>query len=115
MSAFFSFLSRLLFLAMGCGMLLRAGRLEAEGRVVEARRGARQGGFVAMIGSLLAAAGAGALPEAAGAVRWIVAGLMLASGLAALLAGLSRKPRPTGWAACLLLAAGVVVAVIAVR
>ena len=115
MSAFLPFLPRILFLAMGCGMLLRAGRLEAEGRLVEARRGARQGGFVAAIGSLLAAAGAAALPAAAGAARGVVAGLMLASGFAALLAGLSRKPRPTGWAACSLLAAGVVVALFAVR
>jgi hypothetical protein len=40
---------------------------------------------------------------------------MLASGFAALLAGLSGKPRPTGWAALLMLAAGVVVALSAVR
>jgi hypothetical protein len=40
---------------------------------------------------------------------------MLASGIAALLAGLSGKPRPTGWAAGFLLLAGVVVALFAVR
>jgi hypothetical protein len=55
MSAFVSFLPRLLFLAMGCGILLRAGRLEADGRLVEAKRGARNGGFLAALGSLLAA------------------------------------------------------------
>jgi hypothetical protein len=115
MSAFVSFLPRILFLAMGCGMIVRAGRLEAEGRLVEARRGTRQGGLLAAIGSLLAATGAAALPAAALAARGTVAGLMLASGLAALLAGLSGKPRPTGWAALLLLAAGVVVALFAVR
>jgi hypothetical protein len=115
MSAFVSFLSRLLFLALGCGMVIRAGRLEAEGRLVEARRGARHGGFLAALGSLLAAAGAAGLPADGGASRGVVAALMLASGFTALLAGLSGKPRPTGWAALLLLAAGVVVALSAVR
>ena len=115
MSAFVSFLPRLLFLAMGCGMVLRAGRLEAEGRLVEARRGARHGGFLAALGSLLAAAGAAALPAGSGALRGLVAALMLASGFAALLAGLSGKPRPTGWAALALLVGGIVVALYAVR
>jgi hypothetical protein len=115
MSAFASFLPRLLFLAMGCGMVLRAGRLEAEGRLFEARRGARSGGFLAALGSLLAAVGAAGLPSEGGAVRGVVAGLMLASGFAALLAGLSGKPRPTGWAALLLLVGGIVVALFAVR
>ena len=111
MSAFASFLPRLLFLAMGCGLILRAGRLEAEGRLVEARRGARQGGFLAALGALFGAASAFALPARQGAV----AGILLASGFAALLAGLSGKPRPTGWAALGLLIAGVVVALYAVR
>jgi hypothetical protein len=115
MSAFFSFLARLLFLAMGCGMVLGAGRLEAEGKLVEARRRARQGGFLAALGSLLAAVGAAGLPAEAGPARGWVAGLLLASGFAALLAGLSGKPRPTGWAALALLVAGIVVALIAVR
>ena len=115
MSALSPFLPRILFLAMGCGMLLRAGRLEAEGRLVEARRGARSGGFVAAIGSLLAAAGAFGLPAGHGVTRGIVAALMLLSGFAALLAGLSGKPRPTGWAALALLVSGIVVALVAVR
>jgi hypothetical protein len=115
MSTFVAFVSRLLFLAMGCGMVLRAGRLEAEGRLVEAKSGARQGGFLAALGSLLAAVGAAALPAASGAARGLVAGLLLASGFAALLAGLSGKPRPTGWAALALLLAGVVVALWLVR
>jgi len=115
MSAFVSFLPRLLFHALGCGMLLRAGRLEAEGRLVEARRGARQGGYLAALGSLLAAAGAALLPPERGAERVVVAALMLASGFTALLAGLSGKPRPTGWGALLLLLAGVVVALSTVR
>lgn len=109
------FFPRLLFLAFGCGMVVQAGRLEAEGRLVEARRVARNGGFLAALGALVAAAGAGALPEAAGVPRGAVAGLMLASGFAALLAGLSGKPRPTGWAAAALMVAGAVVAIAAVR
>ena len=113
--AFFSFLGSCLFLAMGCGVVVRAGRLEAAGDVVEARRGARHGGFLAALGSLVSATAAVTLPDAAGNARGVVAGLMLASGFAALLAGLSGKPRPTGWAALLLLVAGVVVALSAVR
>ena len=115
MSALVSFLPRVLFLALGCGMIVRAGRIEAEGRLVEARRGARLGGFLAALGSLLAAAGAVELPAERGAARGVVAALMLASGFAALLAGLSGKPRPTGWAALLLLVAALVVALSAVR
>src|SRR5262245_22605973 len=115
MIALASFLPRLLILAMGCALIVRAGRLEAEGRLLEARRGARRGGFIAALGSILAAAAAAGLPEGEGPVRGIVAGMLLASGLAALLAGLSGKPRPTGWAALGLLAAGIVVALFAVR
>jgi len=115
MSAFFTFLSRLLFLAMGCGLVLRAGRLEAAGELEQSRRGARAGGFVAALGSLVAAAGAASLPAASGRERGIAAACFLASGAAALLAGLSGKPRPTGWAAAALAAAGVVVAAMTVR
>lgn len=111
MSAYFPFLARLLFLAMGCGMVVSAGRMEAEGRLEEAKRRVRQGGFLGAAGSLLAAVGAAALPTRSG----VVAVLMLAAGFAALLAGLSGKPRPTGWAALALLVAGVVVALFAVR
>jgi hypothetical protein len=106
MSGYLTFLGRLLFLAMGCGLVLRAGRSEAAGRLVEARRSARQGGFLAALGSLVAAAGA---------PRALAAGLLLASGFAALLAGLSGKPRPTGWAVIALLVAGTVVGLLAVR
>jgi hypothetical protein len=115
MSGFFSFLPRLLFVAMGCGMVLNAGRLEAEGRLVEAKRRARQGGFLAALGSLLGAAGAAGLPAGGGALRGAAAGLVLAAGFAALLAGLSGKPRPTGWAALGLLVSSIVVALCTVR
>ncbi len=110
-----TFLATLFFLAMGCGLVLRAGRLEAAGQLVEARRGARQGGFLAALGSLLAAPGVYALPASGGQARGLAAGLLLASGFAALLAGLSGKPRPTGWAAAGLFAAGVIVALSTVR
>ena len=115
MAPFFSLMSRLLLLAMGCGLILRAGRLEAAGQLEDARRGARNGGFLAALGSLVAAAGAAALPAEAGSSRGLAAALFLASGASALLAGLSGKPRPTGWAATALLTAGVVVALYAVR
>ncbi len=115
MSAFFSFLGRLLFLAMGCGLLLRAGRLESAGQLEQSRRTARQGGFLAVFGSLFAAAGAFVLPASPGRAREWTAVLLLGAGAAALLAGLSGKPRPTGWAALALVLAGIVVALWAVR
>ena len=110
MKALGGFLAHLL-LAFGIALELRAGRLEADGNLVEARRTARRGGWIAAVGAPVAAVGAGLLPFH-GAV---VAGAMLASGFAALLAGLSGKPRPTGWAAAGLLAAGVIVAIASVR
>jgi hypothetical protein len=67
--------------------------------------------FLAAVGSLLAAAGAAGLP----AQRGVVASLLLACGFAALLAGLSGKPRPTVGPRWRLLAAGIVVALFAVR
>lgn len=115
MSGYFPFLATLAFLAMGCAFVLRAGRLEAAGRIVEARRGARQGGFLAALGSILGAAGAAALPSTAGHRPGLVVALILMSGFAALLAGLSGKPRPTGWVALALLVAGIVVGLLAVR
>jgi hypothetical protein len=115
MEAFFGFLARLVVLAMGCGMVLRASRLEAAGRLAEARRGARQGGFVAAVGSLLAAAGAAGLPARSGRMTAASAVLLLAAGGAALLAGLAGKPRPTGWLAAGLVGVAIVVALIALR
>jgi len=115
MEGFLSFLPRLLFLAMGCGMVVRAGRLEAQGKLVEAKRGARLGGFLAALGSLLAAVAAAGLPAGSGQGPGVVAALMLGSGFMALLAGLAGKPRPTGWAALTLLAGGIVVALLLVR
>ena len=113
MNALSKFAPHLLLLAMGCGLVVRAGRLEAGGALVEARRLARRGGWLSALGALVAAVGALALPDEAGPRRLVAAGLLLASGFAALLAGLSGKPRPTGWAALGLLLAGAVVAVVA--
>jgi hypothetical protein len=113
MNALAKFAPHLLLLAMGCGLVVRAGRLEAGGALIEAKRLARRGGWLSLLGSLVAAVGALALPDAAGAGRFAAAGLLLAAGFAALLAGLSGKPRPTGWAALGLLAAGAAVAVVA--
>jgi hypothetical protein len=87
----------------------------AAGRLVDAGRAARSGGWLAALGALVAAASAVALPDAARTARLGVAGAMLGSGFAALLAGLAGKPRPTGWVALALLLTGTVVAVVAVR
>ena len=105
------FLTHLLLLAFGVGMVLSAGRLEARGSLVEARRTARRGGWIAVVGAPVGAVGAGLLTKYGA----IVAISLLASGFAALLAGLSGKPRPTGWAAAALFLVGVVVAVASVR
>ena len=105
------FLPHLLVLALGIATLIRAGRLEASGRLVEARRTARTAGWLGAIGATVAAAGAMLLPAWQGAVALT----MLAAGFVALLAGLAGKPRPTCWAALGLLLAGVVVALASVR
>ena len=105
------FLAHLLLLAFGVALVLRAGRLEAQGNLVEAKRTVRRGGWVAAIGAPVAAVGAGSLP----AHPAVVAIVMLVSGFAAWLAGLAGKPRPTGWAAAGLFVLGVVVAVASVR
>ncbi|HEX4826434.1 MAG TPA: hypothetical protein VFV19_19195 [Candidatus Polarisedimenticolaceae bacterium] len=106
-----AFLAHLLLLAFGVAMVLSAGRLEAEGRLVEAKRTARRGGWMAAVGAPVGAVGAATLP----AYGAFVAIALLVSGFAAWLAGLSGKPRPTGWAAAVLLFVGVVVAIASVR
>jgi hypothetical protein len=82
-------------------MLVLAGRLQAGGRLEEARRRARRGGFVAVAGACLLAP----LVVAATAERSLETllragvpsgGLVLAAGATALLAGLAGKPRPSG-------------------
>ena len=90
----------------GGSRLLWAGRLEARGRIDEARAMSRRGGLVLAGASALTAvsafASAGAIP----------ASLLLGAAFAALLAGLSRKPRPTGWLAAILFLAGVLTAIV---
>ena len=73
----------------GLALMARGAHLESRGRLDEARRFGRLGGFVALAGSILCAV---AVP------------LALASGVVALLGGLSGKPRPSWWVAALLLA-----------
>src|SRR5262245_24673295 len=90
----------------GALRLARAGRLEAAGRIEEARAGCRRGGFTLALGS------AGAAAPALLLVGILPAGLLLAAGAVALLAGLSRKPRPSGWFAALLFVCGVAAALL---
>lgn len=108
----------LLVQGWGCDLVLRAGRLEARGDLAAAGSVVRRGGLLAAAASVagtLAALGLalclGPLSDAPASLsepRYAVAlvlgvfGIPL-SGFAALLAGLSRKPRPTGWAATALL------------
>ena len=81
--------------ATGFLIILLAGRREARGKLQEARRLARLGGWPALAGALSVALLSSALPA-----------LLLAfAGFAGLLAGLSGKPRPTGQIAAILFAA----------
>ncbi len=97
----------LAFQARGCLQVLKAGRLEARGDLDASRRLAYRGGLAAGVASVPATLGALSLGLAGVPAGALLAcgtfGTML-SGFAALLAGLSRKPRPTGQAAAVLLA-----------
>jgi hypothetical protein len=95
------------FLVAGAGVigLVRAGRLEAAGRLADARAVARRSGFVAGAGSVAVATLTFGLTLPIGA-RFAVAGLILACGATSLLAGLAGKPRPSsGFAVVFVLAA----------
>jgi hypothetical protein len=105
-------------LAWGCGLLLAAGRHEARGRLDDAARRARRGGFFAAFGALgqilvgiivLPALGARAGVDVQ-QIALVTASLLLgaAAGFVGLLAGLSRKPRPAGRAAAALLVMAVI-------
>jgi hypothetical protein len=105
-------------LAWGCGLLLVAGRDEARGRLDDAVRRARTGGFLAAFGALgQIVVGVIALP-ALGVrgdvqvqqVALVAASLLLgaASGFVGLLGGLSRKPRQSNVAAAALLVTAIV-------
>ena|SRR6185436_9018634 len=90
----------------GAVTLFRAGRLEAKGRLEESRSITRGGGL--RLSACCAACAAAALAPGAA----VPGALFAAAAVAALLAGLSRKPRPSGWLAALLFAAGVATALL---
>ena len=85
--------------AEGCRRVLAAGSAEARGDLPGARRGSRSGGMLAAAASPLWATASGLLAPRGPTPGWLAAsaGLALAAGFLALLAGLSGKPRPTGW------------------
>jgi hypothetical protein len=89
--------------ATGFSIILLAGRREARGKLREARRLARLGGWPALAGALSLALLSSVLPAL----------LLAPSGFAGLLAGLSGKPRPTGQIAAILFAAGLLLLVAA--
>ena len=70
-------------------------RRESQGRLDEARRLGRRGGFVASAGALALVAASPGLASSA---------LALLGGAIALLGGLAGKPRPAWWIAALALA-----------
>ena len=90
----------------GAFTLLLAGRLEARGRIDESRARTRAGGF------RLAACSAACAAIALASGQLAAGGIFVAAAVAALLAGLSRKPRPSGWFAALLFAAGMATALL---
>ncbi|MDX1387949.1 MAG: hypothetical protein R3344_02090 [Acidobacteriota bacterium] len=100
-------------IGLGAALLMGAGRREARGEIRHAARLARRGGFIGAIGALgLTVVGIPALQrvsvDAGSDLRTAVvltAALFLgvAGGFVGLLAGLSRKPRPSGSAAVILL------------
>jgi hypothetical protein len=105
----------------GCLLLLDAGRLERRGRLFLARRQCRRAGLTTSAGLLMLITLVLVFPSAG---NWVGApwetspspttllggtGLLGGSALAGLLAGLSGKPRPSGWLAGLLYSLGLLV------
>jgi hypothetical protein len=91
--------------ATGFLLILLAGRREARGRLRESRGLVRLGGWPALAGSFSLAL-LGGIAEA----QAIYSALLFCfSGFAALLAGLSGKPRPTGQIGAILFLAGLLV------
>ena len=97
----------IMFLAFSCACLARAGSLEAAGRLEEARAIARSASIpaqgVLMLSALVLLMAATPLPRSAAVI-----GLASGGGVVALLAALSRKPRPSVYFATGLLSAAVV-------
>lgn len=91
----------------GCYLIWRAGRLESRGRRRAARSLGRLAGGAILIGAaalvlLLVRSMPPASPSS------LAAGLLLGmTGFAAVLAGLSAKPRPVGWLAIVLYLAAI--------
>lgn len=100
----------LAFAAAACAALVHAGAREGRGDLESARRIARPAGFLAACAALAQLALAVAWTWSGSASTWGIIGALavIASGWAALLAGLSGKPRPTGWAAAVLVVCGIV-------
>jgi hypothetical protein len=98
----------------GCAMVIMAGRSERGGNLERASHEVRRGGFLMAAGSVIQALSGivslavvgipspGALALSASATA------ILAAGCAGLLAGLSGKPRPTGYLAAALVVASAV-------
>jgi hypothetical protein len=106
---------------VGCARILLAGRLESRGRLERARAVARRGGFVMAGASLATVASwpalAATLPhplrraffvDSELALPVAAAGMLVTvlAGFVGLLAGLTGKPRPSGWLAAALLLVG---------
>ena len=78
----------------GLILMARGGGHESRGRLDDARRLGRRGGFLAFAGCILLGALSPSIPVAAPAVT---------GGTIALLGGLAGKPRPSWWIAALAL------------
>ncbi len=109
MSPWLHEISRLAAMA-GCGAILYAGSRERAGDLVAARRIARRGGFVQAAATALQLAISPWLAWAACGTVLLSVGLLASglSGAGGLLAGLSGKPRPTGWVAAALWLSGLI-------
>jgi len=103
----------------GCLLLLHAGRLERLGHLHPARRQTRRGGLLTCAGLLGLITLVLTMPSAGYSLSrpTLLTGTLLLAGsaLAALLAGLSGKPRPTGWFAGLLYLIGLLVLITGVH
>lgn len=86
-----------------------AGRLEARGEIEAARRTARSGGITMAAGCLSTAILIAALHAPRDTSWWLGLAAWLGAAVAGLLTGLSRKPRPSGHVALVLLALALVV------
>jgi hypothetical protein len=115
------FLASCAVVSSGCLLLLDASRMERQGRLFLARRQCRRAGLLTCAGLLMLITLVLVFPSAEDWVGnpWetspstttllVGACLLGGSALAGLLAGLSGKPRPTGWLTGLLYSLGLLV------